>query len=443
MSRIESYSDSISRLFGPAPSIQQNIRTITFQVTEDCCLYCTYCYQNNKSKKIMSFDVAKQAIDDILTRSDKVTDYIDSHDTRGVIIEFIGGEPFMAIDIISQISDYFIEKMIELNHPWLNRFRFSICSNGVLYFNPEVQEYIKKHFNRLSFNISIDGNKQLHDACRVFEDGSGSYDIAMSAVRHYVDVLGGSMGSKMTIAPSNVQYIYDAVISLIENGYDSINLNCVFEEGWEIEHARELYSQLKQIADYMIDNDLVDKIPLSIFNETIGHETKDDKNWCGGTGLMLSIDPDGRYFPCIRYMNSSLAGKQPPYNIGNISEGIGKSEIYSERLNCLNCITRSSQSSEKCMTCPISSGCAWCSGYNYEVFGTPNKRATYICIMHQARVLANAYMWNKWYEKKSESNRYALEIPDEWALEIVSLDELNMLKKGATTCSSKLNTSMN
>jgi sulfatase maturation enzyme AslB (radical SAM superfamily) len=31
--------------------------------------------------------------------------------------------------------------------------------------------------------ISIDGNKQLHDTCRVDINGNGSYDIAIASVK--------------------------------------------------------------------------------------------------------------------------------------------------------------------------------------------------------------------------------------------------------------------
>jgi radical SAM peptide maturase (CXXX-repeat target family) len=263
----------------------------------------------------------------------------------------------------------------------------------------------------------------------VFEDGSGSYDIAMAAVRHYVDVLGGHMGSKMTLAPENIKYAYEAVVSLIENGYDSINLNCIFEEGWKKAHAQILYKELKKIANYLIDHNIVETIPLSIFDERHGHEELGNRNWCGGTGLMLAIDPEGRYFPCLRYMESSLAGKREPYNIGDIFNGIGKNSTCKDRLNCLKCITKTSQSSEKCLACPIASGCAWCSAYNYEVFGTPNKRATFICQMHQARIMATAYLWNTWYKKIGSNKRYSLDIPKEWALEIIDEKEFNFLKE--------------
>lgn len=427
--KIESYNDFIGRVYG-ATSLEKGTKNITFQVTEDCCLYCTYCYQHNKTKKIMSFDVAKKAIDDILANSELTRDYVDSEDSAAVIIEFIGGEPLMAIDLVSQISDYFIERVIELDHPWRNRFMLSLCSNGVLYFEPKVQEFLRKHRNHLSFSISIDGNKELHDSCRVFEDGSGSYDIAMAAVRHYVDVLGGVMGSKMTLAPENIVYLYEAVVSLINNGYDDINLNCVYEDVWKPEHSTVLYYQLKKLADYLIDNNLVDDISLSIFDERHGHHDTEDRNWCGGTGLMLAINPDGVYFPCLRYMESSVGCNVEPYSIGDIHCGIGQTQKDKDRLNCLECITMTSQSSEKCINCPISGGCGWCSAYNYEVYGTPNKRATFICQMHQARIMATAYLWNNWYKKTNSEKRYSLDIPKEWALEIISEEEFESLKRG-------------
>ena len=37
----------------------KKVKQITFQVTEDCCLRCTYCYQNNKTKNKLSWETAK------------------------------------------------------------------------------------------------------------------------------------------------------------------------------------------------------------------------------------------------------------------------------------------------------------------------------------------------------------------------------------------------
>ena len=94
----------------------------------------------------------------------------------------------------------------------------------------------------------------------------------------------------------------------------------------------------------------------------------------------------------------------------------------------LDSITASTQSTEECLNCPIARGCAWCSGYNYQETGDVNKRVTYICVMHKARALANTYYWNKFYQKRNIKSYYENFVPDEWALQIIPADELNLIK---------------
>lgn len=144
---------------------------------------------------------------------------------------------------------------------------------------------------------------------------------------------------------------------------------------------------------------------------------------------MISVDPDGVIFPCIRYMESSLGGQQEPYSIGDVENGICQTECHKCRVAVLKKIDRRTQSTDECFNCPIGEGCSWCTAYNYQIFGTPDKRATYICVMHQARALGNYYFWNKYYRKRGLPNRMNIHIPEEWALEIISKEEWNMLKE--------------
>lgn len=438
MLKFEQFQDKIARLFpienlnntkNNLEALSQNrralARTITFQVTDDCNLCCSYCYQINKAEHYMDFDVAKRFIDMLLDADESSNEYINPSNSPGIIIEFIGGEPFLAVDLIDRITDYFIRQMIEKQHPWVARYKISISTNGTLYFNPKVQEYIKKNMRNLSLGISIDGNKKLHDSCRVFPDGSGSYDIAMKAVRHYVDELGGFIGSKMTLAPENIMYTKEAVMGLIEEGYAMINLNCVYEKGWVIGDASILYEQLKELVDYLIDAELQDKVYISMFQESIGSPIAEDElqNWCGGLGYMISVDYKGDIYPCIRYMESSLGTEIEPIIIGNVYDGIMSNKKQCDWVECMGCVNRRTQSTDECFYCPIASGCAWCSAYNYQETGTVDKRVTYICDMHKARCLANYYYWQRVYAKQGKGEKMSLNVPKEWALEIISEEE--------------------
>jgi radical SAM peptide maturase (CXXX-repeat target family) len=240
---------------------------------------------------------------------------------------------------------------------------------------------------------------------------------------------GNYMGSKITIAPENLPYLYNAILHMVDLGYHEINANVVYENVCKPSHAKEYYRQLIKIADYFIDNDLVEDYFLALFdtNFFVPMDEEDNDNWCGGTGSMLSCDPDGYLYPCIRYMESSLGCSQKAMRIGHVDEGIAQKEEYSKCVDCLNCITRRSQSTDECFYCPIAKGCSWCSAYNFQETGSPNKRVTYICDMHKARSLANVYYWNSWYRKKNKDERFEMHCPKEWALEIVSEEEYNKL----------------
>jgi uncharacterized protein len=138
----------------------------------------------------------------------------------------------------------------------------------------------------------------------------------MAAVKLYRLQSGRDCPTKMTLAPSNIQYLSEAVFNLIKEGYKEIRLNCIYEPGWELSHSKILYEEMKIIANYLIDNNLYDKIFISLFDEDIGEpmSEKDNENNCGGVikngvSTMIAINESGYIYPCIRYMDSSLNGK--------------------------------------------------------------------------------------------------------------------------------------
>ena len=441
--RFEQYQDMIARLYPELCVIPEAAgdgvivdstrilpRSVTLQVTDDCNLACTYCYQVNKGKRRMSFETAKKYIDLILTGDKGMSDYINVENSPAITLEFIGGEPFLEIELMDKVVDYFKSKAMELNHPWADRFMIGICSNGVLYEDERVQKFLLKNRCRLSFSVTIDGNKELHDSCRVFTDGvTGSYDLAVAAAKSWMDK-GYYMGSKITIAPENLSFLTSAFQHMVDLGYTDINANCVYEKGWEPEHASLFYTKLKEVADILLDN--VEKdIFCSLFDENFFRPklANDVQNWCGGNGMMIACDPDGYIYPCLRYMESSLGTEQKPVRIGDVDTGVGSTCGYKDCIKCVSCINRRSQSNDECFYCPIADGCSWCQAYNYQESGNFHTRITYICEMHKARSLANAYYWNKYYEKLNAQKVFEMHIPDEWALKIIDADELTYLKE--------------
>lgn len=78
-----------------------NYLNATFCVTEECNLACTYCYMVGKNSfHKMSFDTAKGIVDFLLS-DDYCTGLTDN-----LMVDFIGGEPLLEIDLIDKITDY-------------------------------------------------------------------------------------------------------------------------------------------------------------------------------------------------------------------------------------------------------------------------------------------------------------------------------------------------
>ena len=434
----ELFQEQLNRLF-PNNVVSLNerglnrygVKDITIQVTEDCNLRCTYCYQHDKTSKKLNIEDGKKFIDLILASDERSSKYIESQKCSGCILNFIGGEPLLEIDIVDILTDYFINRMIELNHPWLFRYRITIGTNGLLYFSDKVQQYINKNFQHLGVSITVDGNKTLHDKCRIDLNGQGSYDRAIAALNHYEKTYNSYGLSKMTISPENIYYFKESFIDLLkqEKITPCIFANCVYEKGWTIAHAKILYNELKGIADYLLDNDLQDVFYSNILDWDMGKRNDMDSPFCGGNGDMIALDVNGDIYPCLRYTPSSIGNPNLKFKIGDVEHGFIYNKEQEQRLKCLACVTRKKQDSttEHCSDCPINMGCGDCAAYSYEVFGEVGHRTTFICEMHKARVLAAVYYKNKCFQKTGIKEPLAMNCPKEWAVPIIGEEEYNML----------------
>ncbi len=376
-------------------------KTITFCVTESCNLACKYCYMTGKNNlKKMTFETAKKAVDYILSER-------DTFNEKSVIWDFIGGEAFMEIGLVDRITDYIKQQMFLLDHPWFNSYRLSFSSNGILYGTPAVQKYIKKNKYHISIGLSVDGNKMKHDLQRVKPDGSGSYDDVIKNVPLWLSQFPNS-STKATFSHDDIPCLKDSIISLWDNGIKTVAANVVFEDVWKEGDDIIMEQQLRELADYVLENKLWEEYTVRFFDPFIGNpltEEEINKNYCGA-GKMLAIDCDGNFFPCVRFYNISLSNRKG-ICIGNPDCGISK-----DKLRPFQALSLKSQSPMECVTCEVASGCAWCQGCNYDLADSDTiyQRALHICKMHKATVRANKYFWEK-FERltglTSERTKYA------------------------------------
>lgn len=373
-------------------------KSVTFIVTKDCQLACKYCYLVGKnSKERMPWSIAKQAIDYIL---DNEKDFAE----QSVIWDFIGGEPFLEIDLIDKICDYIKVELFRRHHHWFNSYRFNFSTNGINYHEEKVQRFILKNLNHLSIGITIDGTGIKHDLNRIYKgSGKGSYNDVVRNIPLWLSQFPNA-GTKVTISSADIPYIKESVLHLYSLGIHEVNINCVFEDVWKAGDELVFEDQLIQLADVIIDEGYYKEYACSFFSENLGKPLDcvlQNQNWCGA-GMMLALDAEGNFYPCTRFAQYSLRGKKA-WMIGNVRDGIDKN-----KLRPFLTLDRCTQSTQECIDCEVAEGCAWCQGENYDAADTNTiyQRSTAICKMHKARVRANNYYWNKLYRKLELENEY-------------------------------------
>lgn len=233
-------------------------KSITFIVTKDCQLACKYCYLVGKNtKERMKWEVAKKAIDYILEREDEFRE-------ESVVWDFIGGEPFLEIELIDKICDYLKTEMYRKNHHWFNSYRFSFSTNGINYHTEMVQKFIEKNRSHLSIGITIDGTKRKHDLNRIWktsemeqgkminlENEKGSYDDVVKNIPLWLKQFPDA-GTKVTISSPDIPYIKESVLHLYALGIKEVNINCVFEDVWKDGDDILFEEQLTELADAII-----------------------------------------------------------------------------------------------------------------------------------------------------------------------------------------------
>lgn len=328
-------------------------KSLVLMLTDACNCDCSYCYQKVDRKK----SIGKLGMDAI-NNIEALLPEIES-------IQFFGGEPLMAEDIIFAL-DAKIDLML-LEHR-LSRKPAYVFSSNLVFFSDKFKEFLLKLKNEDSefrFIITVDGMEVVHDQNRVLQNGQGTYKMILG---NYAFLMEHSMDCVKTIYVvynqthiKNGNSLQDCVADISKHFPTAssviFNWETCFEKTKisEMDFFNEKYDLMLHILEEIVNGGDVYKncrpflrgeiiaLYSSISEDLLG------KKRCIQDGKKLAIIPNGEVFLCV----DQYYGKEKPLTVlgqKNIPELLGKVSLLSNKKAkaCENCPVRT-----LCHICPM------------------------------------------------------------------------------------------
>lgn len=136
--------------------------------TMACNMACPYCFESNKTGK-MKPDVV-EAIISLVDRQSKSLDKVD--------VDWYGGEPLLAMDVIEDLSESLIDLAKERQFAYFS----SIITNGYLLTKEAVDRL--RSLNVLACQVTFDGPEAVHNQRRPLKNGKESFRTILENLKY-------------------------------------------------------------------------------------------------------------------------------------------------------------------------------------------------------------------------------------------------------------------
>jgi uncharacterized protein len=297
------------------------LTTMVLNVTNQCNLACTYCYEygedkivdtaNGKQPKFMSFETAKQSVEFMLK---------EAGDNRMAHLTFFGGETLLNFPVLKQTIAYARQRAAELGKD----VDFSLTTNATL-LKPDVITYLVE--NQVGVTISFDGPPEVQNKFRVFHNGTGSYDIVAPKIRELLKRhRTRPVGARVTLTSGNldVRKIYDHLTQ--ELGFREVGFAPVTtspNRSYALDEAgyTHMLAEFTLLAEDFKEASIAGRYHgFSNVKETIEeiHKGMSKAYPCGaGLGLM-GVSTSGDVALCHRFAGSDA------HKLGTVADGIDR-----------------------------------------------------------------------------------------------------------------------
>ncbi len=314
------------------------LSSLTLLVTEQCNFNCSYCYQK-RGESALAFKAISKFIDFSFPQL-----------SQGGFINFSGGEPLLAFDMIIQTVKY-VHKISVQHEKAVN---FSITTNGWL-LDKDILDFLERH--KFSVMLSYDGLQ--HDSlCH-----QGSTQSIKALLPQLLSSSIRELSINSVYSPDTCGQLSQSVVYMLEAGIKNIRLAFSFLEPWSSAQLLHLKNELANLREFLSSHyDEYGTVPVENFRQSNkGIFT------CSAGRDRLALASDGKIWGCYLF-SDYFKDKEDSrwysdYCFGDSEEFPDKSETLSPeiRSNYDRISHRySSLNFRKCIGCPSGISCVIC-----------------------------------------------------------------------------------
>jgi len=289
---------------------------LTINPTLECNFHCWYCYEEHPKGYMQS-----ETIDAIVNH---IKLKIEDKSLRHLLLDWFGGEPFMYFDevvypLAKRIKEMLDEKGITMN---------GVATTNGYFINRERIEKLKE-IGLNNFQITLDGNQEMHDKIRFGKNKEGSFQTIMDNINLLVEELDATVSVRINYTKKTLENINE-IIDKFSNKTKS-KIIVLFQQVWQ--------DSLKENVSAEENKKEFEKRGIKVKPYTLNtnfHVCYADKE------QQLIINHDGKVFKCTaRDFNDDYAlGELLPtgeiqWKIPDISKRFGKYTFENEF--CLAC----------------------------------------------------------------------------------------------------------
>lgn len=293
------------------------LQALVLNITNQCNLACTYCYEFGADKiatpqgkpKYMTLDTAKASVDFLLK---------EAGSRKGVHITFFGGETLMNFTLLREVVGYATER----GDAQGCKVGFSLTTNATL-LTDDIIAFLSD--NAIGVTVSMDGPPELQDKRRVYKSGKGSYAVIEPRLRK---LIAGHKTRAITARVTLTEGVTD-VIRIFRHlkedlGFHEVGFAPVTDAGkrdYSLDEAGmvSVLDQFHELADEWLEYALRGKMHgFSNVSETIGEliQGTNKSHPCGAGIGLLGVSPSGDLSPCHRFTDADT------HSLGTIEGGI-------------------------------------------------------------------------------------------------------------------------